>query len=89
MDWVHKNVKMQEVVTRKMLVKHLVNEIMKNRRKRIFSPNVPYVSQIHSNRISEGKPSNPTGFPYCLAMTWPPEPDPQTPAAFLPWQKHK
>ena len=44
MSWVRKNVEMCGVITRKMLLKHLVNENMKNRKMKSFSPNVPYVS---------------------------------------------
>lgn len=45
--WARKNGKMCGVRTRKMLVKHLVNENMKSREMKSFSPNVLYVSQIH------------------------------------------
>lgn len=91
MGWVRSNVEMCGVINRKILLKHLVNENMKNRKMKSCSLNVPCVSDsfsIQPSGISEGKLSNPTGFHYCLSMAWPSEPGSRTPVVFLPWQKH-
>lgn len=91
MGWISKNVKMQVVITRKILVKSLVKENMKNR---IFSPkctlSVTYSFKIQHDGISEGKTLQSHWFSLLPCyVSWPYEPGPRTSVTFLPWQKHK